>query len=273
MRYILVFILLICLGLNTEAQSPYQLDWKKEVGVFGSSALMFGLNYGVKMKISPLDESEIKLLDKNDVNAIDRFACDNWSEQAALRSDIGLYGAPAIAITTSAYYAFAHKDSPFINDALTLSVLWLETNLLTYGLTELSKRWVLRTRPFVYNPNAPLHEKIDIDARKSFFSGHTSIAAANSFFAAKVFSDYYPDSKWNPYIWGLAAALPAWTAWERIQAGKHFPTDVLVGYTIGALCGYLIPQLHKKKIEKESAVSFYPMGGASYNGLSFVWRI
>ena len=48
--------------------------------------------------------------------------------------------------------------------------------------------------------------------------------------------------------------IPAITGYLRVKAGKHYPTDTIAGYLLGATAGILIPQLHKKKMEK---VSFY----------------
>ena len=45
---------------------------------------------------------------------------------------------------------------------------------------------------------------------------------------------------------GAAALVPAAVAYNRIEAGKHFLTDNLVGYAVGATMGILVPQLHKK---------------------------
>ena len=39
--------------------------------------------------------------------------------------------------------------------------------------------------------------------------------------------------------------LPAVTGYLRFKAGKHFPTDIIVGYGVGATIGYLVPELHK----------------------------
>ena len=80
-----------------------------------------------------------------------------------------------------------------------------------------------------------------------FFSGHTSSSAYFSFFTAKVFADTHPNSKWKPVVWGSAIALPAMTGYLRYKAGKHFPTDVIVGYGVGAAFGILIPELYKNK--------------------------
>ena len=75
---------------------------------------------------------------------------------------------------------------------------------------------------------------------------HTSLSAAGSFFAARVFSDYYPDSKWKPVVWGAAVAIPAVTGYLRVRGGRHFPTDVIAGYAVGALAGWGVPALHKR---------------------------
>ena len=40
--------------------------------------------------------------------------------------------------------------------------------------------------------------------------------------------------------------MPAVTAWARVGAGKHFASDVIVGYLTGAAIGYLVPELHKR---------------------------
>jgi membrane-associated phospholipid phosphatase len=85
---------------------------------------------------------------------------------------------------------------------------------------------------------------MESDARKSFFSGHSSMTACNTFFAAKIWSDMHPNSKLKPWVWTAAAAVPAYAALQRVQAGKHYPSDVIVGLAVGAAMGYLIPQIH-----------------------------
>ena len=65
--------------------------------------------------------------------------------------------------------------------------------------------------------------------------------ATFSFFTAKVFSDTNPNSKLRPWVWSSAALLPAVTGYLRVKGGKHFPTDVIVGYAVGAAIGILVP--------------------------------
>ena len=139
-------------------------------------------------------------------------------------------------------------------------VMWLEANFMTYTATEMAKHTSRRARPYVYNPEVDISEKTKINARLSFFSGHAAQTAANSFFAAKIFSDYFPDSKLKPWVWATAVTLPAISAYGRVQAGRHFPTDVLTGFIVGAAFGYLIPKLHEINSSDDYHVSLVSSG-------------
>ena len=140
--------------------------------------------------------------------------------------------------------------------------LYGETLFITAGVTHLSKRWVKRTRPFIFNENVPLEKKLGKDAQYSFFSGHTSITAATTFFTAKVFSDYFPESKWKCAVWTGAVTIPAAVAYFRVRNGRHFPTDVIAGYGMGAFFGYIIPHLHKKTNSERFTIAPTPAGFA-----------
>ena len=93
-----------------------------------------------------------------------------------------------------------------------------------------------------------------MNAKLSFYSGHTSTAAAMSFFVAKVFSDYLPNADVKFVIWTSAVVYPALTGLLRQDSGSHFPTDILIGYVTGALIGYFIPVLHKSKLKDNLAI-------------------
>ncbi len=235
--------------LEVQAQGPYQLSWKKEGVVLGTSAGLLIGDVLANRNLAPLSPADLADLDASDLNRLDRFATGNYSEAAALRSDIGWFTAIGTGLSMAVFAPYPsqarRKDDHYFSHASTLAILWFETNLVNLLGTDLAKSLARRTRPFVYEDLAPLTEKLEVDARKSFFSGHTSISACNSFFAAKVFSDYYPESKWKPVVWGGAALIPAWVGLERVLAGKHFPTDVITGYAFGALVGWAVPQLHK----------------------------
>ena len=99
----------------------------------------------------------------------------------------------------------------------------------------------------MYNPDVSLEKKLSDRTTLSFFSGHTSATTSLSFFAAKVITDLRPGSKYNWAVWTTGATLPAIMSYLRYEAGKHFVTDEIAGYAVGALIGYLVPEMHKNK--------------------------
>jgi membrane-associated phospholipid phosphatase len=96
----------------------------------------------------------------------------------------------------------------------------------------------------------------------------------NSFFVAKVFADYYPESPWKPLMWAAAAGIPAFTGIMRVKAGEHFPTDVIAGYTFGALLGFFIPHMHRVRVASEAlSLSVQPYRLDQASGLRLVVHI
>ena len=86
-------------------------------------------------------------------------------------------------------------------DIKTVAVMYIETALLANGIEGIVKGLSQRTRPFVYNPDAPLADKLDRDARQSFFSGHATNAFATAVFTGEVFRHYFPHSRLKPVVW------------------------------------------------------------------------
>ena len=63
----------------------------------------------------------------------------------------------------------------------------------------------------------------------SFFSGHASMAFAAATFSSTLVSDIHGSSGWTDLMWGSTLGLAGLTAYARVRAGMHFPTDVMVG--------------------------------------------
>ncbi|MCP4442166.1 MAG: phosphatase PAP2 family protein [Aureispira sp.] len=247
MKVFLCCLFLIVNILGTQAQytpaspSPYTMSWQVDAPIGGLS-LGLGLTYILlDRKTKPLTEESIMLLDRNKVWGIDRGATKNWSPTMAKVSDGLMFGSMALP-------GLLYIDPKVRKDYWKVGVIWAETFALTAALTSLTKVLVKRPRPYTYNPNAPMHKKLERDAQYSFFSGHTSVTASMCFMTAKVFTDYNPGHKATPWVWASAAVVPAVTAYLRYGAGKHFVTDVLIGYLIGAGVGILVPELHKIRI-------------------------
>lgn len=236
----------------------YKASWKMDAPLLSSS---FGLALGTSIAIPRtqiLTLADIAAADANDVNGFDRFATTYWSPRADHVSDVGL----VIGLVAPAALLGSKNGRSELG---TIALMVAEGGFATLGLTNFTKITALRTRPFVYNAAAPLQEKLDVDARFSFFSGHTSLTTFGAFFTAKVLHDLHPEANWRVATWSGAAAISALTGYLRIRAGRHFPTDVLAGLAVGAGIGWLVPQIHKSKAGN---LSLYP----APQGLGMAWR-
>lgn len=235
-----IFLLLINMSAMAQSpRSPYVLDRRKDLWVYGGSAVGFGVAQWIKYVMPPLSETDVEALDPNKVWKPDQRALDNLSPTYKKRSD---YLAASAFVLSPALLL-----SPRVReDVLTVATLGLEAVFVTNALTHLSKSIAKRPRPFAYNEWVAMSRKTTKYARWSFFSGHTSNAAAISFFCARVYADYHPHSIHRPFVYLAAAALPAAVGTYRYLSGEHFASDVVVGYMVGAACGYLIPALHHR---------------------------
>jgi len=235
---------LVLWGLGAWAQPTYLLRPHREVPIGISVAGMGAFNLWAAPAVKGYTLAELDALEPTHIPAWDQWALGRWNEGAGHRSDYLFYGA---ALWSSATVLLPALNEGEWQASLPTAVMWVEMNALTLVATDLTKNLVTRPRPFTYYSDAPLEARLEVDARKSFFSGHTSMTAANTFYAAKVFSDLYPDSKMKPWVWAAAAVIPALTAQQRMAAGKHFLSDVVVGYAVGALIGWGIPQWHLQR--------------------------
>lgn len=254
-------LLILTSVFHLDGQISYDFDWKKDGVILGGSAFMVGSSLIIDYRREAIALDDI-LNARPDINSFDRFALENSSIRAKNASD-------ALFIFSSAAPLFLLRSQHFRGREIQYLMLLGETVALNGGLTLLVKTLADRKRPYFYNSDFPIDERQSLDARKSFFSGHTSHTAAVSFFTASVFSSLYPDSKWKYAIWTGAFTIPASTAILRVQAGRHFPTDAIAGYGIGASIGLLIPYLHRKSLHRNSALKISP----TLNGISLRYQI
>lgn len=245
------------------AQSPYALKTGRETTLLGVGAVSLGASVALSHAIDPLTTAEIATLNRNDINAFDRQATDHWSTTAARLSDVTLVGNVALV------GLLAIGTKPMRQDFKTVGIMYVETMLLANGIERSVKGITQRTRPFVYNPDVPLDEKVDRDARQSFFSGHATNAFASAVFAGEVFQHYFPHSSWKPVVWVGSLGLATATAVLRYEGGKHYPTDLLAGAAFGSLVGWGIPKLHeiKNRSDLGRRLDLQPWSNGSANGI------
>ena len=247
---------------STDKDSPYELNWPVDGSYIAGTLGLNALGFKMIQDIEPLTEQQVLALSKDDVPGIDRWLAGNYSEDANTLSDYPFYGSlavPFVMMLTNDYRSHAGQ----------ISVLFVETMATTGALFTITTASVERSRPLAYNQDLSIGDRGEAGARRSFFAGHTAATASATFFAAKVFNDFNPDSAARYYVWAAAAIVPAGVGILRSKAGKHFLTDNLVGYAVGAASGILIPEFHKKKNEN---LSFYPSFGSEYKGLSFSYQ-
>lgn len=215
----------------------------------------------------PLDHATVLTLDPGQVPAFDRAALriDPAGQQAAIRnSDVGV-GLASVAPLLLGLDQRARKEWT------TLLVLYSEAALLTGGLHVMETSAFPRYRPITYIATATDAQRQDKDNVNAFYSGHTASTAVATFFMAKVIDDLHPElggKRW--LVYGAAVIPPAIVGYYRIQAGKHFPSDVIVGAAMGAAAGVLVPYLHRRK--RTERLSALPLMGGSIVGVQLVWR-
>lgn len=232
-------ILFLSLTVSGLAQQHYRLTWGREAALIGSGATLWYAARRAGPLNPPLTEAQVLTLDASRINSFDRFATRQHSARARRASDLLLYTSPA-------WPTLLLLDPAVCRQAPEIGVMSAEAILLTIGLTDLTKNLARRTRPYAYQPDVPMREKINQDAQRAFFSGHTSVLAASSFFSAKIWTDSHPDSRWKPAVWASAVALPVAMGCFRVGGGRHFPSDVLAGLVVGGAVGCLVPHLHRR---------------------------
>lgn len=237
-RIILILITILAF-VNAGSSQYYTTSLKKDGATLALGAGLTGLAILFDSESNNPTLSQINALDPSGLNFLDRGTIKYNSSSAQTASDILLYSSATLPFITY----FSKKCRA---DAGSIAIMALETALITNGITNIIKSSANRYRPFNYDPNVDLAVKFGSDSNHSFVSGHTSNTTAFAFLTARIITDLHPDMN-KKLIWTTAATIPAVIGFLRVRAGKHFPTDVIGGYIIGASIGYFIPSLHLVK--------------------------
>lgn len=159
------------------------------------------------------------------------------------------------------------------------STVYVETLLVTSGLTTLGKVLWDRPRPFTYMPVETHPEDEGYDptqprALHSMPSGHASTAWAGTAFAVTDHLLARPDAGgWERFGVGLAGGVLAGaTSTLRVEAGQHFPSDVLAGSALGVATGIVVPLLHRGDTRLPPARAWLQSAGGVVGGtLLGIW--
>ncbi|PIQ22949.1 MAG: PA-phosphatase, partial [Cytophagales bacterium CG18_big_fil_WC_8_21_14_2_50_42_9] len=231
-KYLLLLLSITTISFNVKAQeeSPYKTNLKVDLPLTVGGIGLSGLGvYFISQKES-LSEAEVNSLRKADVNSFDRFSAGYNSESAKNLSDLPFY-ASFVAPLTLLFDNGVYQNAPQV------FLLYGETMAITGTLFAMTAGLVNRYRPLAYGLDTPADQRRSKNARNAFFAGHVAATSSATFFFAKVFNDFNPDSPARPYVWGAAAAIPVAVGYMRIKAGKHFLSDVITGYAVGTTVG------------------------------------
>jgi len=238
----------ICFTQFTVSQKHYSLNTKNNSLIAGSILSIGVGTYFLYKNNYSLTADEIQLLNKETVFKLDRMALDKYNPEAAKVSDVAMFLSVASPVLLMGFTDPRH-------DFLTLGVMGAQNLLATTALTMLTKTTTKRIRPFAYNPNAPLDIKLNKDSRHSFFSGHTSVSFASASFLSTTYSHYFPESNSRYWVTGASFGLASLVGVLRIEAGKHFPTDIIAGAIVGTAIGWGIAKIHEAKPNKNYKAS------------------
>lgn len=160
------------------------------------------------------------------------------------------YSDNAIYLTTGAYYSTAILNDSGIREGNIGKISWNKARgmvtgfgafTLDYGVTELLKSAIDRERP-------------DGKSDGSFPSLHASGAAVQATLASRNL-EFMPLTRRGRVVFTTGLhILSGSIAWARVEAGHHFPSDVLAGYALGNFIGnfvndaFVTPYIHGHRV-------------------------
>jgi membrane-associated phospholipid phosphatase len=216
-----------------------------------------------------ISEGELQNLNTDNISPIDHWALNfdpsrrvHYKELSSLLLSVSVF-LPVITML----------DKNIRRDWLDILLIYLQTQTISNNLylySPFGATFQNRLRPVVYYESIGIDERTSSNNRNSLYSGHVAATTAASFFTAKIFCDYHPELGWKKYlVYGAASIPPLLMSYFRLRALAHFPTDLMTGIGLGALCGILIPELHRVK-DKNILLGVYSSPEAT--GIAVKWQ-
>lgn len=277
---IIIGFALLVLFPNRDArcQSPDSAIRTKRyhVNYFGTGAIIaagaasdaFAIS---RIKNKPaLTDAELLALNTTEINSIDRWALHQDPSKYHMYSKLSDGIEPPIFLVLPALLGLDKKIPK--KDWMDILMMYIEGHTITftfYNYSWLGPTFQNRFRPLTYYTQLPVKDRMDGGNRNSFYSGHSASVAFTSFFVAKVYCDYHPDLGATKYLVYTAALIPPVVmGYIRVKALAHFPSDDMVGITLGAAIGVILPELHKFNYK---GITLGMMCSPDVMGLSICW--
>jgi membrane-associated phospholipid phosphatase len=190
----------------------------------------------------------------------DRSALGRSSSGAQLVSNLGVAGLLVVPPLLDTIDVRLHGGA--WNTAAEDLVVIGEAVVVNGAMNELVKLAVRRPRPLAYDAAPGASVLSQPDSYLSFYSSHSSTAFAAGMAYASTFARRHPRGRARFVVYGVSIAAAGTVGTMRVLAGKHFPSDVLVGAVVGSAIGVGVPYFHARR---EVSVSLWP-GGLAIRG-------
>lgn len=231
MRTFLIFTLAIAGAAEPgRAQRAYHATWADGVSL-GAAAILTILPEALKL---PSGAPGCAPCDPATLWRIDRQALGARSPAAGTASTLGAMGVlgfGGLALVWHRRPSDARGDAVAYADAVGWSAVAVQWLKVAIG----------RERPVLYTSGA-VAAASDRDNQRSFPSSHTTVAfaAATAYLVIARRERLSHRTRTALLLYGAALA----TGVLRVEAGKHFPTDVMAGAALGSGLGWLAATIH-----------------------------
>jgi len=229
----------------------YALSWQLDLPILLISGGL-AASYLVVDEVAPPFCAPV--CDRAHVNAFDRWAAGYYNPTWQTVGDVTT-GVTLVALPLSLFVSESWR--PALSDLVVVS----EALLTSSAIQVIVSYAVGRPRPRVYGETAPLDQRTNANAARSFFSGHVADGMAATFATAEALSRLRrPTLALVTLIVGVTGTALIGVA--RVGAGGHFPSDVIIGAAVGSGVGIAIPAVHGV------GMRVAPLAGSEAHGLS-----
>jgi membrane-associated phospholipid phosphatase len=250
--------------------SVYSVDIPSESAL---TVGFFGLYFMVDVLVKPSYASSSACLHKTaggfcdpaDLSGFDRYAIGKDSKPWKTFSDVALISSLIIPVLYLGLESLVlPSDEPW-GDFFSDFIVMAESIALSASVDTVLKFAFRRPRPVDYT-SAGVNG--NMETQLSLPSGHAALVSAATTVLTTTIFLRHPDSKvrYVVLVAGIAASLL--TAFARVQAGEHFPTDAITGLVVGGVAGFAVPYLHRKRSPIMPSVAYDPTTGSTVFAIS-----
>jgi len=254
-QLLLFLVTLFCahgLVLSAEDGSRFQLQWQKDLPLTLGAAGLWGFAQYRYANMEPAESGEFQ---EADLLPWDRPFAGTYNPTVAKASDVLSF----VALLPVGLDAWEFSQNRISGQEWGGHALMLLQAVGFNSALNLSVRSLrIWPRPFLYGSDGSAEERSSGQASGSFYSGHASNAFTIATFTSYTWWSNHPTSNSRYAVAAITYSAATSIAVLRVAAGKHFPSDVIVGAAVGSLFGWLVPWLHKtqsKPSQNETAQS------------------